>query len=65
MSRVDELSSQRNWICEFLKKAEKEGKDVGDAPIVAALYEISDTLALIYDKMSEKESLNDKSKGDE
>ena len=53
MSRVEELTSQRNWICEFLKKSEQEGKEGSKAAVVGALYEISDTLALIYDKMQE------------
>ena len=59
MSRINEIYECRKVLNEVLGKSADKGENISLALLSSYLLEISDTLALMYDKMCEKEETDE------
>ena len=59
MSRINEINEYRKKVNEVLSKSADTGENIALALLSSCLLEISDTLALMYDKMYEKEETDE------
>lgn len=54
MSRLEAIHEQRKTIFKQIGDMEKSGANCDNLYIIAALQELSETMAMIYDKMEDK-----------
>lgn len=59
MSRINDIYEYRKEVNEVLSKSADKGENIALALLGSYLLEISDTLALMYDKMYEKEETDE------